>query len=150
MQSWVCNLLRLDCFHFIEFSGDSSDCCIYQVSFFLFLRVAFHGMDTTVCLTTEGHLECSEFGTLMNKMLRSLTYQFLQECTFSFSGPRNEQIVGTQLPVHMAVACLVFKEIAKYTAYAPVTIVKTIAVIICIVKSCKRLVENTLKALNNP
>ena len=113
MQSWVCNLLRLDCFHFIEFSGDSSDCCIYQVSFFLFLRVAFHGMDTTVCLTTEGHLECSEFGTLMNKMLRSLTYQFLQECTFSFSGPRNEQIVGTQLPVHMAVACLVFKEIAK-------------------------------------
>lgn len=80
-------------------------------SFFLLLRVVFHGMDTTVCLTIEGHLECSEFGTLMNKMLRTLTYQFLQECTFS--GPRNEQIVGMQFLGHMAVACLVFKEIAK-------------------------------------
>ena len=61
-------------------------------------------MDTTVCLTIEGHLECSEFGTLMNKMLRTFTYQFLQECTISFSGPRNEQIVGMQFLGHMAVA----------------------------------------------
>lgn len=69
-------------------------------------------MDTTVCLTVEGHLECSEF-RLMNKMLRTFTYQFLQECTFSFSGPRNEQIVEMQFLGHMAVACLVFKEIAN-------------------------------------
>lgn len=86
---------------------------VAYIKSFLSLRVVVHGMDTAVCLTIEGHLECSEFGTLLNKMLRTFTYQFLQECTFSFSGPRNEQIVGMQFLGHMAVACLVIKEIAN-------------------------------------
>ena len=76
---------------------------VAYIKSFLSLRVVVHGMDTAVCLTIEGHLECSEFGTLLNKMLRTFTYQFLQECTFSFSGPRNEQIVGMQFLGHMAV-----------------------------------------------
>lgn len=76
------------------------------------LRVAFRGVDTTVCVTVAGHLECSEFG-LTSKMLGALTYQFLQEGTLSFSGPRNEQIVEMRFLGHMAVACLAFKETAN-------------------------------------